>query len=134
MILQTEMEALRAEPIPEGEMPASSVQVVSKVLSEHRSNQFLKSVGLKTPTSSKSGSLHESELREQLAGEATAAVQGELEDLRKKIQDAEEERSRAQRDLDEYKKITEQNNKEMAETNLLIKKLLSLHGNASSST
>jgi hypothetical protein len=31
-ILQTEMEALKAEPIPEGEMPASSVQVVLKVL------------------------------------------------------------------------------------------------------
>jgi hypothetical protein len=84
MILQTEMEALRAEPIPEGEMPASSVQVVSKVLSEHSSNQFLRSVGLKTPTSSKSGSSHESELREQLVDEVTIAVQGELEDLRKK--------------------------------------------------
>jgi molecular chaperone GrpE (heat shock protein) len=134
MILQTEMEALRAEPIPEGEMPASSVQVVSKVLSEHSSNQFLRSVGLKTPTSSKSGSSHESELREQLAAKATTAVQGELEDLRKKIQDAEEERSRTQRELEEYKKITEQNSKEMVETNLLIKKLLSLHGNASPST
>jgi hypothetical protein len=81
MILQTEMEAFRAEPIPEGEMPASSVQVMSKVLSEHSSNQFLRSVSLKTPTSSKSGSSHESELREQLAGEATSAIQGELEDL-----------------------------------------------------
>jgi peptidoglycan hydrolase CwlO-like protein len=107
---------------------------VSKVLSEHSSNEFLRSVGLKTPTSSKSRSSHESELREQLAAEATTAVQGELEDLRKKIQDDEEERSRTQRELEEYKKIIEQNNKEMAETHLLIKKLLSLHGNASSST
>jgi hypothetical protein len=89
MILHTEMEALRDESIPEGEMPASSVQVVSKVLSQHSSNQFLKSVSLKTPTSSKSGSSHESELWEQLAAEATAAVQGELDDLQKKIQDAE---------------------------------------------
>jgi hypothetical protein len=94
MILQTKVEALRAEPIPEGEMPASSVQVVSKVLSQHSSNQFLKSVSLKTPTSSMSQSSHESELRKQLAAEATTAVQGELDDLRKKIQDAEEERSR----------------------------------------
>jgi hypothetical protein len=51
---------LRAEHISEGEMPASNMQVVSKVLSEHSSNQFLRSVGLKTPTSSKSGSSHES--------------------------------------------------------------------------
>jgi hypothetical protein len=36
--------------------------------------------------------------------------------------------------LEEYKKITEKNSKEMEETNVLIKKLLSLHGNASSST
>jgi hypothetical protein len=101
MILQTEMEALRAEPIPEGEMPASNMQVMSKVLSQHNSNQFLKSVGLQTPTSSKSGSSHASELRKQLAAEATTAVQGELDDLRKKIQDAEEERSRTQRELEE---------------------------------
>jgi molecular chaperone GrpE (heat shock protein) len=115
-------------------MPASSVQVVLKVLSQHSSNQFLMSVGLQTPTSSKSGSSHESELREQVAAEVTTAVQGELDDIRKKIQDAEEERSRTQRELEEYKKITEQNTKEMVETNLLIKKLLSLQGNASSST
>jgi hypothetical protein len=58
----------------------------------------------------------------------------ELDDLREKIQDADEERARTQWELEEYKKITEQNTKEMAETNLLIKKLLSLQGNASSST
>jgi molecular chaperone GrpE (heat shock protein) len=59
---------------------------------------------------------------------------GELDDLRKKIHDAKEEQARTQRKLEEYKKITEQNTEEMAETNLLIKKLLSLQGNASSST
>ena len=37
-----------------------------------------------------------------------------------------------QRELEEYKKITEKNNKEMEETNVLTKKLLSLHGNSSS--
>jgi hypothetical protein len=41
---------------------------------------------------------------------------------------------RTQRELEEYKKITEKNSKEMEETNVLIKKLLSLHGNSSSST
>jgi molecular chaperone GrpE (heat shock protein) len=64
----------------------------------------------------------------------TYVLVGELDDLRKKIQDAEEERSRTQRELEEYKKITEQNTKEMAETNLPIEKLLSLQGNSSSST
>jgi hypothetical protein len=54
MIFQSDMEALRAEPVAEGEMPASSVQLVSKVLSQSSSHQFLKSVGIKTPASSKS--------------------------------------------------------------------------------
>jgi molecular chaperone GrpE (heat shock protein) len=107
---------------------------VSKVLSRNKSNQFLKSVGLTTPTSSKSRTSNESELREQVAGEEVAIVQGEVDELKKKIEDAEEERARTQKELEEYKKITERNSKEMAETNLLLKKLLSLHGNASSST
>jgi molecular chaperone GrpE (heat shock protein) len=128
------MEALRTEPVPEGEMPASSVQVVSKVLSQNSSNLFLKNVGFQTPPSSKSGSSNESELQEQLAAEATTTIQGELDDLRKKIQDAEEDRTRTQKELEEYKKLTEKNIKEMAETNLLLKKLFSIQGNASSST
>jgi hypothetical protein len=78
------MEDLRAEPVAEGEMLASSVQLVSKVLSQCSSHQFLKSVGIKTPASSKSSSSNQSELREQLAAKATAAVQGELDQLSKK--------------------------------------------------
>jgi molecular chaperone GrpE (heat shock protein) len=128
------MEALRTEPISEGEMPASSVQVVSKVLSQNSSNLFLKNVGFQTPPSSKSVSSNESQLREQLAAEATTAVQSELDDLRKKIQDAEEDRATTQNELKEYKKLTEKNIKEMAETNLLLKKLFSLQVNASSPT
>jgi peptidoglycan hydrolase CwlO-like protein len=128
------MEALRTKPVPECDEPASNVQVMSKMLSQNSSNQFLKSVGFKTPTSSKFGTSNESELRGQLAAEAVANIQGELDDLKKKIQDAEEERARTQKALEEYKKITERNSKEMAETNLLLKKLLSHHRNASSLT
>jgi molecular chaperone GrpE (heat shock protein) len=104
------------------------------VLSQNSSNLFLKNVGFQTPPSSKSASSNESQLREQLAAEAMAAVQDELDDLRKKIQDAEEDWARTQKELEEYKKLTEKNIKEMAETNLLLKKLFSLQGNASSST
>ena len=132
MIFQSDMEALRAESIAEGEMPASNVQLVSKVIFQNSSHQFLKSVGIKTPASSNSSSSNESELREQLAAEAMAAVQGELDQLRKKSEEAEEHQARTQRELEEYKKITEKNNKEMEETNVLTKKLLSLHGNTSS--
>ncbi|XP_023157744.1 uncharacterized protein [Zea mays] len=128
------MEALRAEPVAEGEMPASSVHLVSKVLSQSSSHHFLKSVGIKTSASSKSSSSNQSELPEQLAAEATVAVQGELDQLKKKCEEAKEQQARTQREFEEYKKITEKNNKEMEETNVLIKKLLPLHGNASSST
>jgi molecular chaperone GrpE (heat shock protein) len=114
MIFQSDMEALRAEPILEGNEISSSVQVVSKVLSQNSSNQFLISVGFTTPTSSKSRTSNESELREQLAAEAATAVQGELDELKKKIEDAEEERARTQKELEEYKKIMEQNSKEIA--------------------
>jgi len=68
------MEALRAEPVAEGETAVSSVQVVSQVLSQNSSNHFLKSVGIKPVASSKSSSSNESELREELAAKAKAAV------------------------------------------------------------
>ena len=128
------MEALRSEPVAEGVAPASSVEVVSKVLPQNSSHHFLKSVGIKKPASSKSSSSNESELREQLAAEAAAAVQGELDELKKKSQEAEEQLARTQSELEEYKRQTKKNTKEMEENNLILKKLLSVHGNASSST
>jgi hypothetical protein len=54
------MDLLRVEPVADGEIAASSVEVVSKVLLKNSSHIFLKSVGMKTPTSSKSSSSHES--------------------------------------------------------------------------
>lgn len=133
MIFQLNMQALRAEPVAEGETPPSSVQVVSKVLSQNSSHHFLKSVGIKTPTSSKSSSSKESELREELAAEAAAAVQVELDELKKKNKEAEEKQARTQMEL-EYKKQTEKNTKELEENNALLKKLLTFHANAASST
>lgn len=127
------MEALRAQPIAEGETPVSSVQVVSQVLSQKSSHIFLKSVGIKPVASSKSSSSNESELREQLSAEATAAVQGELDDLKKRSEEAEEKLARTQKELEEYKKLTEKNNKAMEENNALLKLILSINnGNASS--
>jgi len=134
MIFQLNMQALRAEPVAEGETPPSSVQVVSKVLSQNSSHHFLKSVGIKTPTSSKSSSSKESELREELAAEAAAAVQVELDELKKKNKEAEEKQVKTQMELEEYKKQTEKNTKELEENNVLLKKLLTFHANAASST
>ena len=82
------MEALRAQPVPEGDTAVSSVEVISKVLPQNNSNQFLKSVGITTPGSSKSTSTNESELREQLAAEARAAIQYEIDELRRRSEAA----------------------------------------------
>jgi hypothetical protein len=46
MIFQLHVKALRSEPILEGMTAASSVEVVSKVLSQNSSHHFLKSVGI----------------------------------------------------------------------------------------
>ena len=103
------MQALRAQPVPEGDAPVSSVEVISKVLPQNSSNQFLKSVGIMTPGSSKSTSTNESELREQLAAEARAAVQDELDDLRRRCEEAEAKMAKTQQDLDLIKQMLANN-------------------------
>ncbi|XP_072148504.1 uncharacterized protein [Setaria viridis] len=124
----TNMEALRAQPVAEGETRVSSVQVVSQVLPKNSSNSFLKSVGIKpVGTSQASSSSNEIELREQLAAEAKAVVQDELEDLKKRSEEAEEKLARTERELEEMKKLTEINTKAMEENNALLKRILSLN-------
>jgi molecular chaperone GrpE (heat shock protein) len=131
MTFQSDMETLRAEPVEEGVTPPSSVEVVSKVLSKNSCHHFLKSVGLKTPTSSKSTPTAENELREQLMAEARAAVQGEVEELKKKSAEAEERMERQQNELEEYKKLTEKNSKEMEENRVLLRGLMKIYAPSS---
>jgi len=100
---------LRAQPVPEGDAPVSSVEVISMVLPQNSSNQFLKSVGITTPGSNKSTSTNESELREQLAAEARAAVQDELDDLRRRSEEAEAKMAKTQQDLDLIKQMLANN-------------------------
>ena len=130
LLFQSNMEALRNESAAEGETGVSSVQVVSQVLPKNSTNIFLKNVGIKRAASSKSSSLTESELRQQLAAEATAAVQGELDDLKKRNEEAEEKLARTQQELEVYKKITETNSKALAENNALLNRMLSLRGSS----
>ena len=61
-MFQSNMEALREQPVAKGQTALSSVQVVSQVLSQNSSNVFLKSVGIKPVSSSKSSASNESEL------------------------------------------------------------------------
>jgi len=121
------MEALRAAPIAEGETGVSSMHVVSHVLSKNSSNIFLKNVGIKQVGSSKSAASNEDEIREQLAAEAKAAVQDELEDLKKRSEEAEEKLARTEREMEEMKRKTEINTKAMEENNALLKRILSLN-------
>jgi molecular chaperone GrpE (heat shock protein) len=105
---------------------------VSQVLSKNSSNIFLKNVGIKPAASSNSTVSNESELREQLAAEAKAAVQDELEELKKRSEEAEKKLERTQREMVEMKKLAEINNKAMVENNALLRSILSL--NKASST
>jgi hypothetical protein len=102
------MEALRAQ-VPEGEALVSSVEVISKVLSQNNNNQFLKSVGIKTPGSNKSSSTNESELRERLVAEARSAVQDELDTLRRRSEEAEAKIAKQQQDPDLIKQMLANN-------------------------
>ncbi|XP_066323972.1 uncharacterized protein [Miscanthus floridulus] len=120
------MEALRAAPVAEGETVVSSVQVVSQTLSKNSSNSFLKNVGIKPVASSNSAASKE-ELREQLAAEAKAAVQDEIDELKKRTEEAEEKMERTQREMEDMKKLAEANQKAMEENNALLKRILSLN-------
>ena len=87
---------------------------------------------MKQVASSKSSTTNESELREELAAQATAAVQTELDELRKRSEEAEEKLARTEREMEEMKKLAEKNNKAVEENNALLRRILSL--NAGSST
>ena len=104
---------------------------MSQVLSKNSSNIFLRSVGIKAVASSEASSSNESELREELAAEARAAVQTELEELKKKSEEAEEKLARQQKEMDEMKKMSEITKKALEENNVLIKRLLSINNTPS---
>ena len=125
---QSQMEALNAAPIPDGDEPISSTQIVAKVLDKDRSmsNTFLKNASLQSRCSSRSVSSTERELREQLEAEwqANAALQEEVDALKKKSEIADENLTKTQRLLDLTTKTAEENN-------MLLRRLLTLNGNSS---
>ena len=125
---QSQMEALKAAPIPDGDEPISSTQIVAKVLDKDRSmsNTFLKNASLQSRCSSRSVSSTERELREQLEAEwqANAALQEEVDALKKKSEIADENLTKTQRLLDLTTKTAEENN-------MLLRRLLTLNGNSS---
>jgi flagellar motility protein MotE (MotC chaperone) len=131
MFFQTEMEAVNQDLKGAGYSTEGSVTAVATMLSKTSSQLFLKSIGLNTPTSSKSTSTNETELREQLVAEARAAVQGEVDELKKKSAEAEERMERQEKELDEYKKLVEKNTKEMEENRVLLRGLLKIYAPSS---
>jgi predicted nucleic acid-binding Zn-ribbon protein len=131
MFFQTEMEAVNQDLKGAGYSTEGSVTAVATVLSKTSSQLFLKSIALNTPTSSKSTSTNETELREQLLAEAQAAVQGEVDELKKKSAEAEERMERQEKELEEYKKLVEKNTKEMEENRVLLRGLLKIYAPSS---
>ncbi|KAG2565930.1 hypothetical protein PVAP13_7NG128385 [Panicum virgatum] len=122
------MGALKAAPVPDGDEPISSAQIVAQVLNEDSSmsNTFLKNAGLQSMCSSRSVSSTERELWEQLEAErqANAALQEEVDALKKKSEIADENLAKTQRQLGLTTKTTEENN-------MLLRRLLTLNGNSS---
>jgi predicted nucleic acid-binding Zn-ribbon protein len=131
MFFQTEMEAVNQDLKGAGYSTEGSVTAVATVLSKTSSQLFLKSIALNTPTSSKSTSTNETELREQLLAEAQAAVQGEVDELKKKSAEAEERMERQEKELEEYKKLVAKNTKEMEENRVLLRGLLKIYAPSS---
>ena len=123
---QSQMETLKAAPVPDGEESISSTEIVAKVLTEDSSmsNTFLKNAGLQSRCSSRSVSSTERELREQLEAErqAKAALQEQVDALKKKSEIADENLAKTQKQLDETTKTVEENN-------MLLRRLLTLNGN-----
>ena len=109
---------MRAQPVADGQAPLPSAEVVSKVLSQCSSNNtFLKNAGLSTP-SSMSSPAREAALRRQLNAQtqSSAVLHDHLEELKKKIEAAEEVLERTASLFDELKKQEE-------ESHLILQKL-----------
>ena len=139
---QSEMEALKAAAVPDGEEQMSSAQVVAKVLTEDSSmsNTFMKNASLQSGCSSKSASSTERDLREQLEAErwAKAALEEQLATLKKKSEVTEENLAKAQRQLDETSKTAEETQRRLEQTektaqenNIILRHFLSFNGNSS---
>ena len=97
---------MRAQGVANGQAPLPSAQVVSKVLPQNSSNNtFLKNAGLSTP-SSKSSLAREAALRRQLNAQKQSSVvlHDHLEELKKKIEAAEEVLERTASLFDELQK------------------------------
>nr|XP_015611295.1 uncharacterized protein LOC4346636 [Oryza sativa Japonica Group]XP_015611296.1 uncharacterized protein LOC4346636 [Oryza sativa Japonica Group]BAD29492.1 unknown protein [Oryza sativa Japonica Group]BAD29605.1 unknown protein [Oryza sativa Japonica Group] len=115
------MKAIMEEPVPDGETPRTSAEVVSKVLSRDNSNTtFLKNAGLQM-SSKKSVTPTEAALQEELAAEkqSSAILHAEVVELKEQANLANEALAKTQKELAEFKQQQEENN-------LLLRRILSL--------
>lgn len=120
-LLQSSMKAIMEEPVPDGETPRTSAEVVSKVLSRDNSNTtFLKNAGLQM-SSKKSVTPTEAALQEELAAEkqSSAILHAEVVELKEQANLANEALAKTQKELAEFKQQQEENN-------LLLRRILSL--------
>uniref|UniRef100_K4A0Y5 Uncharacterized protein n=2 Tax=Setaria italica TaxID=4555 RepID=K4A0Y5_SETIT len=122
------MKTMRAEPVADGQPPLSSANMISKVLSQNRSNTtFLNNTSIPT-SSSKSQSAGEEALSQELASEkqGSAILHQQVEELKKKTEATEEVLARTQRQYEELKKQHD-------ESNVILMKILNLNTHGTSS-
>ena len=120
------MEALMGEPDEECHTPKSSAEAVSKVLSQNSATsiKFLKNVGLEYSTSKKRTNqqlFDQQLLQEQLDAErqGSAALQEELESMKKQAQESQELLAKQQAEMEAVKKKQE-------ETDAILQHLINL--------
>ena len=110
------------QPDEDGQIPTSSTDVVSKVLSH--GSQFLKNVGLETTCANTTRSTAEKDLQEELEKkrQQSASLRQEIEELKQK---SEEQLLATQRELEEVKKNQEESRKRQEETDAILHHLMS---------
>lgn len=125
-ILQSTMETMRTQAVASGQAPMPSAEVVSKVLSHNSSKStFLKNIGLPT-SSAKTETSTERVLRQELAAEKQgSAALHQVDELKKKLEVAEQALTKTQREIEELKKQQEENN-------MLLRRILHLNGGGTS--
>ncbi|KAK1679279.1 hypothetical protein QYE76_040127 [Lolium multiflorum] len=115
---KAKMEEKLAAPVPDGEVPKSDVEIVSDVLTEKcPSSTFLKNVGLRSSSSTKSSksnaavTAHVHQLEEQLemSQQQARAMREEMAAMKKKAAEAEAAQAEHDKSLEQLLKRTEEN-------------------------
>jgi peptidoglycan hydrolase CwlO-like protein len=119
-----------AQPAQDLETPRSSIEIVSKILSQtSAASTFLKNAGIETPVSkSASSAAREAQCREQLQAEKQRAdLLQEVDTLKKKAEEIEESMARTQKVVLKTQQKMEEFKKKQEVNVLLLQRILILN-------